>query len=110
MANYRQAPKYEQPLTVGGDTAAWWYRWFADTDVGTPPSSETKVALTVSPMSFVAPSKGYLIINGGSVSAVHIGRVSSHNTGQTQGFFPMSKNDYLIVTYTGTPTLTFFAQ
>lgn len=110
MADYRQAPKYEQPLIIGKDTAAWWYRWFQDTDVGNPPSSETAVTLTGSPMTYVAPSKGFIIINGGSVSAVHIGRVSAHNTGLTQGFFPVSKNDYLTITYTGTPAITFFAQ
>ena len=111
MTTYRQAPKYEQPLTVGQDTAAWWYRWFADTDVGTPPSSETKVVLTGSPFSYTAPSKGYLIIQGGSVSAVHITRVANWNTGQTQGLFPVSKNDMLIITYTGGgPYVTFFSQ
>jgi hypothetical protein len=111
VADYRQAPKYEQPLTIGKDTAAWWYRWFADTDIGTPPSSEIGIKLTGSPFSYTAPSKGYIVVAGGSVSAIHIVRVANYNTGQTQGLFPVSKNDKLILTYTGGgPTVTFFSQ
>ena len=111
MVDYRQAPKYEQPLTIGKDTASWWYRWFQDTDVGNPPSSETTVKLTGSPFSYTAPSKGYLVIYGGSVSLIQVVRVAKYITGQTQGLFPVSKNDQIIITYTGGgPYVTFFSQ
>ena len=110
MTVYRQAPRYEQPLMIDKNTSSWWYRWFQDTDTGTPPSSELAVSVTASPFIYTAPSKGILIVNGGTVSNVSLTRVGTYMTGQTQGLFSLSLGDRLTITYSVIPTLTFVPQ
>ena len=103
----RGIPTYEQPMTVGGNMSSSWRRWFHDTEVGTPPSNEVLVMPTGSPFSFQAPSRGAIIINGGTVSQVQFTRGTTHTTGQTSGMFSVSLGDILIVTYSGLPTIVF---
>lgn len=106
---YRQAPTYEVPIadTASGNTHKSWYRWFRDTEKGTPPSQELAIKITASPYTYIAPSKGFVVINGGSVSQVAFTRVGTYTTGQTAGMFPVSANDKLTITYSGAPTITF---
>lgn len=59
---------------------------------------------------FTAPSKGYVILNGGSVSAVQFTRSVTTLTGQTAGIFPLNQGDVLTVTYASLPTMTFVPQ
>lgn len=89
-----------------------WYRFFQGLFKGTPPASETGITLTTSPMTFTTNQRGFVLVQGGSVSLVQISRggISNHTTGATQGAFPLSAGDSLVMTYTGNPVLTFFPQ
>jgi len=110
VAVYRQAPTYETPIAQGNNTSTPWYRWFQSIDTGIPPSTESTVKLTGSPLTYTAPVKGFLIVHGGTVTSIAFTRVSTYTTGQTQGTFPLSAGDKLVITYTGTPTLTWVPQ
>jgi hypothetical protein len=111
MSVFNTAPTYETPLTTGGKTHTVWYRFFQNSYKGVPPSSESILALEASPFAYQAPAKGFLIVRGGSVSAIQFTRVTTTLTGQTQGVFPLSQGDTLTITYTGGgPTLTWVPQ
>jgi hypothetical protein len=105
--SYQTAPTYETPLTIKGQIHTSWYRFFQGVFKGTPPSSESVLVLGASPFAYQAPAKGFLIVRGGSVSAVQFTRAVTTLTGQTQGVFPLAQGDTLTITYTGGgPTLT----
>src|ERR1700734_3988179 len=71
----RAIPTYEQPLTVGGNMSSAWRRWLHDTEVGPPPSNEAGITVTASPFSYQAPSRGFVIIHGGTVSQIQFTRM-----------------------------------
>lgn len=112
MTFFRTAPTYEEPLTTGKNTTASWYRWFQNIDNGIPPSSEVTVTVGGSPFTYTAPSKGFVIVTGGTVSAIAFSRTAGtfYGTGQTAGTFPLSAGDKLKVTFSATPSLVFVAQ
>lgn len=109
MTTRRGIPTYEQPIQTGSNMSASWRRWFHDIEVGTPPSNEVTVIPTASPFAYQAPSRGSVIISGGTVSQVTYSRTSgvSYNTGQTSGMFPVSLGDVLVVTHSGAPMMVF---
>src|SRR6201999_4547302 len=94
-------------LTQGPNLAQSWYRWMHDTDVGTPPSAEAQVTPTGSPFAYQALKKGFLIVNGGTVSLVQFTRVGTYTTGMVSGMFPVDLGDTITVTYSAPPTITF---
>jgi hypothetical protein len=102
-------PTYEDPLVKKGFTTRGWYSFWAGLLNGQPVGLPFSVVLTASPMRYQATIGGQLIIQGGTVSLVSISRdgITSYNTGQTQGFFPVSRGDVLTINYSGTPILTF---
>jgi hypothetical protein len=108
--NFLVLPTYEQPLTKGGQTASVWYRAFQGLVQGVPPSAERTITVGISPFSYTAPSKGFLIISGGIVTATQFTRTVTTLTGQTTGIYPLSQGDVLTVTYTGLPTVTWVPQ
>lgn len=110
MTAYRAIPTYKTPLVTGENLSASWYRWMNDTDQGTPPSAEAAVTAGPSPFTYQAPKKGFVIITGGTVSAVQFTRVGTYTTGMVSGMFPVSLGDKLTVTYSGAPTITFVPQ
>lgn len=103
-------PTYETPLQLEGRNVAVWYRFFQGVWNGTPPQTEQGLTVTASPFSYVAPRKGFVILTGGTVSAVSFTRTATYPTGQTAGIFPVSQGDTLNVTYSVKPTLTFVPQ
>ena len=109
---YNQLPTYETPLVEGKHLSRAWFTHLANIFTGKPPQAEASVTLGTSPLTYIASRKGFLIIQGGTVSMVQWSRggIANHNTGQTQGVFPLSQGDSLVITYTGTPTLTFAPQ
>lgn len=110
---FRQFPTYDQPVgDKSGTTNRGWYRWFIGTEQGTPPASETNVTLAASPVAFVAPRKGFVLIAGGTVTMIQFSRTTgvNYNTGQIQGMFPVSANDVLTINYSTAPTVTFVPQ
>lgn len=103
-------PTYEMPLNQKGQTNSVWYRFFQALYAGQAPSNEVSIPLGATPFSYTAPSRGWVLVNGGTVSAVQFTRSVTTLTGQTQGIFPVSQGDVLTVTYTGTPALLFVPQ
>jgi hypothetical protein len=113
MTAYTTLPTYDQTLTTGKNpTNKVWYFFFKSLYVGSPPAAEFAVSLTASPFSFVAPQRGFLIVQGGSVVLVQFSRngKTNYTTGQTQGVFPVSANDTIIIRYSVAPTVTFVPQ
>lgn len=111
MSVYRTVPTYTQPLQEKGNTTSDWYRYFQHTDSGLPPANETAVVPTASPFVYGAPRKGFVIIQGGTVSAIAFSRSGPfYVTGQTAGVFPVNQNDQLQITYSGVPNVVFVPQ
>ena len=108
--SFNTAPTYDTPLTVKGSTHTTWYRFFQNVYKGAPPSSESILTPGASPWAYQAMSKGFLIIRGGTVSAVQFTRTQTTLTGQTQGVFPLSQGDTLTITYSVLPTITWVPQ
>lgn len=103
-------PNYEIPLNPKGQTHSAWYRFFQASYQGQAPSNESPVTLGASPFPYTAPSRGFVILSGGSVSAVQFTRSVTTLTGQTAGIFPLSQGDVLTVTYASLPNMTFVPQ
>jgi hypothetical protein len=60
-----------------------------------------------SPYSYQAPMRGYVLVTGGTVSAVAMARDGSTLFAfPTAGPVPVAKGDVVKVTYTGVPTMT----
>src|SRR5271163_2315946 len=106
---FRQPPTYLEPLTQGKNTSSSWYRYFQQRELGTPPAAESAITVTASPFTYIALRAGFVIVSGGTVSAIAFSRTAGtfYVTGQTSGVFSMSLNDSLRVTYSGLPTMTF---
>lgn len=103
---YRVVPTYEQPLVVKDNTSSAWYRYLQQNELGTPPAAESAVIPTGSPFTYTAGRKGFLIIQGGTVSQVAFSRSGTfYNVGQTSGAFTLDQNDQIKVTYSVAPTL-----
>lgn len=108
--SFQVCPTYEQPLTKNGQTQSVWYRFFQGLYQGTPPAAEKSITVGISPFSYTAPTKGFLIINSGIVTATQFTRSVTTLTGQTTGIYPLSQSDTLTITYTGLPTITWVPQ
>jgi hypothetical protein len=95
-----------------GKATSPWYRFFQGLYKGIPPASEVAVKATASPFHYTTPQRGFLIVQGGTVSMVQLSRggVTNYNAGQTSGVFPLSSGDSAVVTYSVTPNITFFPQ
>jgi hypothetical protein len=111
MTQLRQTPTYEQPLVIDKNTSSVWYRFFQASDTGQPPSAELAVTVTASPFIFSAPRKGYVIVTGGTVSAIAVSRTlpTYYGTTLSSGMFTLAQGDNLKITYSGKPTVVFFS-
>ena len=112
MGQVSTIPTYDQQLTEGDNTSKVWYRFLKDLWQGVPPASETKISPIASPYSYQATQRGFVIVQGGTVSMVQWSRTTGTNraTGAIQGTFPLSAGDNLIITYSAVPTVTFVPQ
>jgi hypothetical protein len=107
MPNYQNVPTYGQPILTKGATTQAWYRFFQGLYTGIAPGPETTLLLGASPYAYTAPSKGFVILSGGTVTAVQFTRAQTTLTGQTAGIFPLDQGDVLTITYSGLPNATF---
>jgi hypothetical protein len=108
MTQLRIVPTYTQAWTPGSKNDSTWYRYFQANETGEPPALESVIAVGASTFSFTAPRKGFVIIQGGTVSLVQFNRSGTNiATGATNGLFPVAQNDILRVTYSGKPVMTF---
>lgn len=112
MTVFRTTPTYSQPLVIKNNLSSAWYRWFQNVDKGVAPSGENSVAVGASPWTYNAPSKGFLIVSGGTVSVISFARTPGvfYATGQTGGPFPLSQNDQLKVTFSLAPVAIWVPQ
>lgn len=106
---FNRAPTYNEPLATKGATTREWYSFFTGLLNGQAIGVPSAVTPASSPYTYKAAQGGTLIIQGGTVSMVSFSRdgVTNFNTGQTQGMFPISQGDLLIITYSAAPHLTF---
>lgn len=105
-------PTFDQKIAEGSYTSRIWYFFWQGIWKGTPPAIESAVTVTTSPMTYVATQRGFMVVSGGTISAIAFSRggTTFYTSGQTAGSFPLSNGDSLRVTYTVTPTMTFFPQ
>lgn len=101
-------PTYEQPLTKSGQTSSVWYRFFQGLFQGQPSGNEISITAGASPYTYTAGQKGFLLVQGGTVTAIQLNRSVTTLTGLTGGIFPLSLGDSLTVTYGGLPTLVWY--
>lgn len=109
---YNRLPEYNEPLTTKGNTTRGWYSLFAGFFTGQATGPAAPIVAGTSPYTYKVTQGGTLIIQGGTVSLVSISRdgVNNFNTGQTQGLFPLSQGDLLIINYSAAPNVTFLPR
>jgi len=106
---FNKLPNFTTPLSDGKVTLKEWYFFWAGLFRGLPPGNVEPLTLDPSPFIFSAPAKGFVLLSGGTVSAVAFSRdgVTYYATGETAGQFTLSAQDFLRVTYSVAPTMTF---
>lgn len=110
MANqFNVLPNYNVPLMAGPVTSKDWYFFWAGLFRGLAPGNVLPVTPGASPYTYSSPAKGFVLISGGTVSLVEFSRdgVTYYATGQTSGQFTLSAQDFLRVTYSVAPTMTY---
>lgn len=112
MSRFTTIPTYDESLVQGRNTSQVWYRFLQALYKGNPPADVQSVALGISPATYTAQQKGFVIVQGGTVSLIQFSRggVTNYTTGQTSGTIPLSAGDSVIITYTVAPTVTFVPQ
>lgn len=71
--------------------------------------AQAAVAPGASPYTFTAPDPGRIVIQGGTVSLIELGRGGAFvTTGIAVGIVAMSRGDQVRVTYAVAPTMTYF--
>lgn len=103
-------PSYRTPIYTKdkGEMERTWYKFFTDIWKGLPSAPVVSITATVSPFVYQSTSKGFMIVNGGTVSLIQFTRdgITNYPTGQTNGVFPLAQGDSLIVVYSVVPMLT----
>lgn len=66
------------------------------------------ITVGASPYTFVAPTRGVLVVQGGVVSLLELGRNVFTSTGVVAGPTTLSKGDRLRITYTVAPAVNWF--
>lgn len=112
MTTLNNLPKFEIPLAEGRATNKGWYFFWQGLFSGLAPAREAPVTAGSSPFTYQAPQRGFLIVQGGTISLIQWSRdgITNYTTGVTAGCFPLSLSDRLVITYTVTPNLTFVPQ
>lgn len=102
-------PDFGQALVAKGVTNSAWFRYWSGLFSGAPTGNISVVTVSSSPFTYKAPVGGTVIIQGGTVTQVQFSRdgASFYIAGQTNGLFPMSQGDLLVVTFSVPPNMTF---
>jgi hypothetical protein len=106
---FNTPPQYNVPLIMGGVTSKDWYFFLIGIFRGLPPANVSPVTVGASPYDYIAPVKGSVIVQGGTVTSLEFSRdgTSFYDVGQTSGMFLLNQSDYLRITHAGAPTVTF---
>lgn len=103
----RGIPGPHEPIAGTQAMSSRWWSFFSQ-QFG--PQSAQTITPTGSPFIFQAPNyRGVLMVSGGTISGVTYSQEGKvyYPTGQTAGCFPMAGTDFLELTYTVAPTLTY---
>lgn len=66
------------------------------------------IVVGASPYTYTSPQNGVVVVSGGTVSLVQLGRAGTFlATGLLTGVIPVSAGDQVKITYTLAPTVTF---
>lgn len=66
------------------------------------------VAIGASPSSYIVPSSGKIVVRGGTVSLIEIGRRGTFvTTGLITAVLPVSRGDVVRITYIVAPTVNY---
>lgn len=100
-------------IQAGGIAARDWYVFFYNLYNAVTeglPQEEVELELTASPFPYQAVIRGQAHVGGGTVSQIEFSRNGRdwYDTGITQGFVQMDARDFLRVTYSAPPTITYF--
>lgn len=108
MSAFNNLPNYPTKLVDGPFTNKDWYLFWANLFKGVPPAQVLPVTVGASPFTYTAPVKGFILLTGGTVSAVEFSRdgTTFYSYGATAGQFQLNSQDQIRVTYTVTPTMT----
>lgn len=111
-SQFNNMPVYNTPLMERGRTTKDWFFFFTGLWEKLAPEGEVDVTVGASPNLYTAPRGGFVIVQGGTVSAIEFSRdgVTFYDVGFTQGIVPLSSKDQLRVTYSVLPTMTFVPQ
>ncbi len=107
---FNRMPTVNESLTTKGATTRGWFSFWAGLFSGQATGPASGITVKSSPFSYVAPSGGSVIIQGGTTTQIQFSRdgVNFFVTGVTAGMLPVSQGDTLVVTYSvGPPTMTF---
>jgi hypothetical protein len=109
MSQLNKIPTFNTPLIEAGRTNKDWFFYFTGLFQKIPPEREAPVVLGPSPYLYTAPRGGFLIVQGGTVSAIEFSRdgTTFYNTGQTQGTISFGSFDQIRITYSVLPNVTF---
>lgn len=112
MTQYASIPTYKQPIAEKGLTERTWYQFFNDIWKGRPQGSIQTITPTASPFTYQVLTKGFMVVQGGTVSLIQFSRdgITNVTTGVTAGCIPLSQGDLITVTYTVIPTITWVPQ
>lgn len=96
------------PIDTKGIINRTWYQFWIDVWKGKPQGGISPQAVTSSPFTYQAATKGFMVIQGGTVTLIQFTRdgITNVNTGQTAGCIPLAQGDLVIVTYSVAPTMT----
>lgn len=110
--SYSAIPNYKVPMMSKGTLERTWYQFFADVWKGRPQGAVSTVTVGTSPFTYQVTSKGFIIVQGGTVSLIQFTRdgITNYNTGLTNGCIPLSEGDSVIVTYSIIPHMRWIPQ
>lgn len=106
--SFSAIPNYKTALAGKNIIERTWYQFLSDIWKGRPSGAVSSVSSLTSPLIYQAQSKGFMIVQGGTVTIIQFtrDRSTNYNTGQTSGIFPLAQGDSLIVSYSSVPTMT----
>jgi hypothetical protein len=104
---FQGMPTYDQQIIQQGNTSSIWYRFFVSLFQGQPTGPEVAIAVGASPFTYPAQVGGWLIISGGTISAVVFTRTTNTSIPVSASIVPVAAGDQVKITYSGLPTITF---
>ena len=110
--SFSAIPNYRQSITDKNGMERTWYLFLTDLWKGKPSAGVNNVPSAASPFIYQAQSVGFMIVSGGTVTLIQFSRdgLTNYTTGVTNGCFPLSQGDSLIVIYSSAPTFTWVPQ